>query len=246
MPYISIAIPTHEMHGKGPAFLKKNFDVLLDQTFKDFNVIISDNAQTDVIKSVCDTYANRLNIIYIQNPDAAKRMSSNVNNAIAHATGTLIKILFLDDFLYGNDSLEKIVHAFDITKDTWLAAGCIHTHDGQIFDRPHTPRWNSLIYLGKNTIGSPSVITIKNGIAPTFEENLMWLMDCDYYEQCFKKYGPPKCIPDKTVAIRIGDHQTTNNEATQKMRQNEYRYILKKYDRGLRYALLYFLGLLRF
>ena len=38
---ISICIPTWEQYGRGFEFLKNNFKVLLSQTYKNFNVIIS-------------------------------------------------------------------------------------------------------------------------------------------------------------------------------------------------------------
>ena len=36
----SICIPTWEQYGRGVEFLKNNFEVLLSQTYKNFNVII--------------------------------------------------------------------------------------------------------------------------------------------------------------------------------------------------------------
>ena len=47
---ISICIPTWEQYGKGVNFLKNNFDRILTQTYKNFNVIISDHSKNDEIK----------------------------------------------------------------------------------------------------------------------------------------------------------------------------------------------------
>jgi hypothetical protein len=137
-------------------------------------------------------------------------MSSNVNNAIRYATGKIVKVLFLDDFLYGNDALKIIAENFDLEKDTWLATGCIHTKDGLSFFRPHSPVYDDQIHLGKNTIGSPSVLAIKNGLPVAFDPALFWMMDCDYYRTCYDHYGSPKIVPDICVAIRIGSHQITS------------------------------------
>ena len=41
-PKISVCIPTYEMRGFGAAFLKQCLDILKKQTFKDFDVVISD------------------------------------------------------------------------------------------------------------------------------------------------------------------------------------------------------------
>jgi hypothetical protein len=47
---MSVCIPTSDMSGLGAGFLRNNFDILIRQTFKDFNVIISDNSTTDAIE----------------------------------------------------------------------------------------------------------------------------------------------------------------------------------------------------
>ncbi len=234
MKLISVAIPTYEMHGKGADFLRHSFDVLLLQTCTDFDVVISDNAESDVIKAVCDEYAGRLDIHYFKNDDPKHGMSSNVNNAISKATGKIIKILFLDDFLRGDQALETIANNFDLENDHWLATGCVHTRDGISFENEHTPRWNDRMTAGKNTIGSPSVIAIKNDAPLLFDTNLKWLMDCDYYARCFSTYGAPKLIDAPLVAIRLGDHQVTNTEATSGLRKAERAYMDDKYSKAKR------------
>src|SRR3989338_2735851 len=91
-PLLSVCIPVYDMHGVGHVFLKHSLDILRKQTFTDFNVIISDYSQTDLIKNLCDKYKNFLNLTYHKNLDTAGGMSANTNNAITHATGQLIKI----------------------------------------------------------------------------------------------------------------------------------------------------------
>ncbi len=209
MQRISVVIPAYEMHGAGAAFLTESFERLAAQTFHDFEVVVSDNAETDVIKDVCDRYAGRLNIRRVQNTDPRRGMSSNLNNAIAHASGAIVKILFQDDFLYGDRALETISDNFDLDRDVWLATACVHTEDGTEFFNTHRPRWHARMHAGKNTIGSPSVVAFKRGSGFTFDTNLKWLMDCEWYVRMHAAYGEPKCIRDATVAIRTGDHQTT-------------------------------------
>jgi len=83
---LSICIPTYEMHGRARELLKRSFDMLKKQTYKDFEVIISDNSIDDVIKNLCEdpTYQS-LNIKYAR----SSRMgaSVNTNEAIKRAKG---------------------------------------------------------------------------------------------------------------------------------------------------------------
>ncbi len=226
---LSVCIPTYDMRGVGHTFLKYSFDILTRQTFKDFDVVISDYSETNLIKDVCDAYKGRLDIRYHKNTDPTGGMSANANNVIRQATGKLIKMLFQDDFLYDNKSLEETVKHFDMEKDHWLVTACEHSKDGVTFFRPFYPKYNKNIHLGNNTISSPSVLTIKNDNPILFDVKLKWLMDCDYYKRCYDAFGEPKIVNTITAVNRIGVHQTSSNEATEAIRRKEYDYILEKY-----------------
>jgi glycosyltransferase involved in cell wall biosynthesis len=52
-PRVSIGLPVYN----GERFLKEALDSLLAQIYTDFELIISDNASTDQIESICRTYA---------------------------------------------------------------------------------------------------------------------------------------------------------------------------------------------
>lgn len=229
MKYISICIPTYEMHGKGVEFLTHSFEILKKQTFKNFDVVVSDHSLNSEIETLCKDYAKNLDIHYFKNTQKRGNSSANINNAILHATGTLIKILFQDDFLYSNDSLKKIVDSFDLEKDTWLITGSTHSNDGILFFRSLKPYYKDAIILSQNTVSSPSVITIKNNKPLLFDENLIWYMDTDYYKRYFQNFGQPKIISDVNVVNRIGSHQISATLANEYIRENEYGYILKKY-----------------
>jgi len=233
MRLLSVCIPTYEMNSLGCVFLKQSLNVLTKQTFKDFDVVISDHSKTDVIKDLCDKYKDKLDIKYYKNSEHIGSSSANINNAIKKAEGTLIKILFQDDFLYNKDSLRHIVKSFNLKRNNWLVTACEHSKDGNSFYRPFYPRYNKEVYLGNNTIGSPSVLTIKNENPLLFDNNLLWLMDCDYYRRCYDAYGKPKKLKKICVAIRTGDYQVTNTIATEGLRKKEYEYVVNKYDKEI-------------
>ncbi len=229
---VSVAIPTYDMHGVGHVFLRESFDVLARQTFRDFDVVVSDYSKTDRVRTLCEEYRDRLDLHYHQNLDPTGGWAANTNNAIRHATGQLVKILFQDDRLADHRSLETIVRAFNLERDWWLATGCTHTRGGSNYFNPHTPAYSQNIHVGNNTIGSPSVITIRNDHPLLFDVHLKWLADCDYYKRCAEAFGEPTLINDCATVIRIGDHQITNTEATADLRERERRYVLRKHRPG--------------
>ena len=152
------------------------------------------------------------------------KMASNTNAAIKRAKGELIKILYMDDYLAHENALKTIVDAF---KGNWLVTGCGHDN-GDIWYNPHYPKWNDQIYTGLNTIGSPSVLTMKNDDPLLFDENLSWLLDCDLYQRLYDKYGQPTILNDINVIIGVGEHQTTRT-LSDEIKANEHNYLLNKY-----------------
>ena len=231
MRHISVTIPTYEMKGLGKEYLKHSFDILNSQTFKDFDIIISDHSKDEVIQNLCEEYKDRLDIKYFRNAGMIGSSSANLNNAISKAQGKIIKILFQDDFLFDEHSLKHIADNFDIEKDGWLATACTHTNNGKDFFLPFHPHYNDKIHLGNNTISSPSVIAIRNSDPLLFDEKLIWLMDCDYYKRCYMKYGELKITNDICTVNRSGAHQVTNTLATKNVRKTELRYVKAKFKK---------------
>lgn len=223
---ISVAIPVHKMEGR-EYFLHKTLDILTLQTFKDFEVVITDNADDGVIENVCAGYPE-LHIRYFKN--YRKGMAQNTNEAIKLSQGEIIKILYLDDFLAHEHALEEIDRMFR-AEDRWLVTACTHFdyENGTEYSNDHYPVYNSQIHFGYNTIGSPSVLTIRNHKPLLFDENMTWLLDCDLYKRYFDAFGEPKILNVVNVVIGTGKHQATNI-LSDELKKSEHNYVIKKYE----------------
>ena len=151
-------------------------------------------------------------------------MAQNTNAAIKKCKGELIKILYMDDYLAHESALENMVESF---KSGWLATGCIHDNGAHLFNT-HYPAYNDEIHLGKNTIGSPSVIMIENKEPLLFDETMNWLLDCDYYKRLHARYGKPTLLQNVDVVIGVGKHQTTH-KLTDEEKLSEHDYLNQKY-----------------
>ena len=222
-PYLSIAIPAYGYNGKGAEFLKHNLEILTNQTFKYFEVVISDHSEDDTISDIVSQYERLLNIKYHKYDKGRGFISPNLNNAMRHCTGKWIKILFQDDFLYGNDSLEiqaKELHSNPNIE--WAMTRFYHSNTGKDLYRYYIPSWNNLIWTGDNTMGCPSGMTLRNEDVIFFDENLNWLVDVDYYKKMFDKHGEPWIIHKPTYVNRThgtGLSSTTSTEVKNKERQ---------------------------
>lgn len=224
-PRISIAIPTHEMGGLGAKFLRHSLRKIRSQDFNNFEIVVADNSDDSKIEDVCKDNSD-LRIVYVKNP--VKGMAPNSNVAIRMSRGEIIKILYLDDYLFGTTALKDISNAF--TSDVhWLVTGCVHSVDGIETERPHLPEYSDDIHTGNNTIGSPSVLTIRNSGHLLFDESMSWLLDCDLYKRYYDTYGLPKILNRLGVVIRTGPHQITNI-LTDEQKRVEQDYMNKKYE----------------
>lgn len=194
MPKISCVIPIHDMQG-GDFFLWRLVNSIMKQTYKDYEIIIIKEG----------------------------RMAENTNAGLHKAIGELIKILYLDDYFAHPDALKEIVDNFK-GSDNWLVTGCLHQQQGEEPKNPHYPSYNPKMRQGINTIGSPSVLTIRNEGKLFFDQNLSWLLDCELYSRYYKKYGEPKILNDLNVILGLGAHQMTNlmSEEDKKL---EFKYL---------------------
>ena len=212
VPFFSIAIPAYGYNGKGREFLNQSFNILFSQVFTDFEVVISDHSQDDTIKDLCEAWSKHLNIKYFRNEIGRGVISPNLNNALNNCSGKWIKILFQDDLLFDANTLKNIKDFIDLDSDMkWMASSFWHTNDGRNLHTRLKPTWpDKPIWAGHNSIGCPSAITIKNEDILHFDDDLNWLMDCDYYQRMFLKHGLPKILDVDTMINRIVQDRLTN------------------------------------
>ncbi len=219
------------MKGKGVEYLNHSFQILSAQTYKNFEVIISDHSLNSEIEDLCNSWKDRLDLKHYYNEENRGISSANINNAMSKASGSVIKILFQDDFLYDNTSLEiSLTHLLGNHND-WLITACAHTNDGINIHNPFYPKYHDNIQYGNNTISSPSVVMIRSESVLEFDENLFWLMDVEYYKRMYDTFGFPAVCNYISVVNRGHEHQVSHTLATEEVKRKEYEYVVKKYQK---------------
>jgi hypothetical protein len=230
-PFFSVAIPTWGINGKGVEYLEHSFNILAQQSFTDFEVVVSDHSEDNDIENLCNSWSSMMDIKYIKNSIGRGKIAPNLNNAIKHSNGVFIKTLFQDDFLYDTDSLQIIFDNIAENQDKdWFITSCVHTDDCvTMYDRM-TPYYHDRIYAGINTISCPSVLTIRNEEnLPIFDETLNWLVDVEYYKRLHDAYGNPVVIDIICVVNRNAEVRATNI-ITEKQKQEEISRVIRMYE----------------
>lgn len=231
-PFFSIPIPTYGYSGKGSDFLEHSLDILSKQTFKDFEVVISDHSMDDTIYDVYTKWSKILNIKFVRNDKGRGVISPNINNAMRLCVGSWIKILFQDDFLYGYDALEKQYNFIQNNPDViWFAGNTHVSSNGSSIEWSFQPKWIDSIWTGNNHLGCPTNFTIKNKDLIFFDEGLNWLMDVDYYMKMRDKFGDVKILDEYTIVNRRSLERLSNN-ISKELKDKEFYMMRDRYAPG--------------
>jgi glycosyltransferase involved in cell wall biosynthesis len=107
-PCVSICLPVYN----GEQFIREAIDSILSQTFKDLELVISDNASTDGTNRICrDAVASDRRVRYFRS-DVNRGSAWNHNRAFELANGRYVAWIGHDD-LIANDYIERCAQALD-------------------------------------------------------------------------------------------------------------------------------------
>jgi glycosyltransferase involved in cell wall biosynthesis len=163
VPRLSVGLPVYN----GEKYLGESIESLLGQSYKDFELIISDNASTDSTADICNHYANQdSRIRYIRQPRNIG-LSPNHNFVVDQSRGEFFKWAAADD-LYGRDLLQSCVNALDQHPDVVLAHSLTAAIDGDgnitqaykyplVTDSPSAPeRFRSFMFGSSGLFEDPA------------------------------------------------------------------------------------------
>jgi glycosyltransferase involved in cell wall biosynthesis len=216
-PLVSICIPCFNE----PIGLERCLNSILKQSFKNYEIIITDDSTHDGVYQVYCDFKNHFNeaIIYHKN-DRPLGSPQNWNRAVASANAAFIKIMHHDDWFINNDSLEKFVLAleqiptaafvfshttnFDIASAT---IGYVNRPDSAALYALHE---NPFCLFSENIIGSPSAVLFRKENCPSFNPALKWFVDCCFYIDLLRATSNNcVCIASEEVYIGISNSQIT-------------------------------------
>ncbi len=209
---LSICIPTYNQ----PQLLERCLTSISVQTYRNFEIIITDDSNTDDVKHVVGQWLGSLPITYEKHV-SPKGSPANWNAALGRAKGDLIYLLHQDDWLSTTNSLQQMVSALD----KWPDARFVYCHyyakaayDAQAY-RISTAGLSveeinakPTLLLFSNEIGPPSNVIFRKG-NEQYDESFKWLVDIDFYIRLLKT-GDGLLLPEHLVTIGVHDEQITN------------------------------------
>src|SRR5207245_5286947 len=111
-PRVSVGLPVYN----GEKFLRKRLDSVLEQTFENFELIISDNASTDATLVICMEYSKKDKRIRYIRQEKNMGLTWNFNFVLQEAKGEYFVWAAVDDHWYPT-FLEKNVKNLESNKN---------------------------------------------------------------------------------------------------------------------------------
>ena len=241
MPKVSVILPTYNRVN----YLLESVNSILEQSFTDFELIISDNASTDNTEEIVKGIKDK-RIVYNRN---AKNIgvSRNYNKCLELCTGEYIQI-FSDDDIMMKDCLSKSVSILDGNLDVGLVHTDIKMIDaqGKIISNSHWAnmawkKWATVhnssklfnketyhkyLYRIQNIICMPTVMIRKSIISKIgyMDEALKVLVDLDYWLK-ITLFSDVYFINEKLVYYRTHPGSTYLHDSSIDVNKRELEHI---------------------
>ncbi len=184
-PLISICVPAY----KQVDFLQRLLDSIRTQTFRDFEVILTDDSPDNAVADLVAIFNTSMPIRFIKNP-VALGTPENWNEAIRQARGSWIKLMHDDDWFAGPGSLQAYA---DMIRASPAADFIFSAYEDQYLDtgrrqkiflpafRYKKMQQDPVSLISRNIVGPPSVIIHRKKEALYYDQELKWLVDIDFY-----------------------------------------------------------------
>ncbi|MBK1877949.1 glycosyltransferase family 2 protein [Pelagicoccus mobilis] len=114
-PRVSIGLPVYN----GSNYIRQAIDSILEQTYRDFEIIICDNASTDDTQAICEEYVKRDKRVVYHRNSSNIGAGRNYNLVVEYARGEFFKWAAHDDICHP-ELLEKSVERLDAEPDVVL------------------------------------------------------------------------------------------------------------------------------
>ena len=236
MPKVSICIPAYNQ----PSLLRRALESVFIQTFKDYEVIITDDSPDNSVGLVAEDFSQHANLRYYKNK-TRKGSPENWNEAVRLASGEYIKILHHDDWFSRKDSLVEFVKMLEEHPDADFAFSA-----NVVADINQTPQYThtatteqieglkkdpKILFLG-NFVGSPSSTIYRRVVQEQFNIHLKWVVDIDFYIAVLQKNRKFVYSFDPLVCCSLGVPGQVTSEClgNKNIELFEWIYLYKKME----------------
>ena len=212
---VSVCIPTYNCSD----YIAETLDSVLNQTYKNIEIIITDNASTDETVKIIKKYSDDRINLFIN--ETKLGMVNNWNEAVSKASGEYIKLLCSDDLL-SPDAIEKQVKALDESNAICsIGNSCVINSKGKVIFKRNYFNNNCLkngvqyaqkSLLGRNIYAEPGNLLYRAAFMDqhgVYDTDLKYTPDWEF-DLRLSAYGDIFCLSDIIFYFRISDSSETS------------------------------------
>jgi glycosyltransferase involved in cell wall biosynthesis len=236
LPKVSVCIPTYNY----AEYISRAIESVLNQDFKDYELIIQDDCSSDRTREVVQKYLTDERIIFEVNKENLG-LPGNWNHCLSKARGEYIKFVLADDTLSSPDALGRMVAVLDSNPKVSLAASARKIIDSQ----SHLVRIASefradftaegKVIIGSclrrecNLIGEPTVVMYRrmDGLRG-FDSKYCQLVDLEMWFHLLEK-GRFAFIHEPLASFRIHSRQKTLENTKSLIHIDEFCLLIDRY-----------------
>jgi glycosyltransferase involved in cell wall biosynthesis len=232
---LSILIPSYCY----PMGVEKILTTLAEGNDCRVECIISDDSPDDGVQTIFEKYRHKFsNIEYIKNSPSLGAVM-NWNSLIARSHGKYVLLMHHDEFPLDATFIRDLLCLINNNKEADIVLLKCYLVDEK--NRKYLHAFNFLkavvvkyflpFILTKNIIGPTSVIVFNKNLSESFDDNLTWFVDSDFYYRILRKsnkiiFGKIG-IGSELNRIQSITHGLKNN--IDSIRRKEMSYMAKKY-----------------
>lgn len=150
-PLVSIIVPVYNVE----SWLNKCIDSLLEQSYKNIEILLINDGSTDKSGSICDEYLNKSSIIKVFNNEN-RGLSYSRNFGIKNSKGKYIMFVDSDDFISDVNIVENLVKILEEEKSDFIYTSYCRFDDG----KEDVVTENLPINIGDNEIEGKSGVEV--------------------------------------------------------------------------------------
>ncbi len=225
MPRVSAIITTHNRS----RLLPRAVESVLAQTFKDFELIVVDDASTDATPEVLTRYEGLCRTIRVETSKGANHAR---NVGLSHARGELVAYLD-DDDRWLPRKLELQASVFERSPGAALV-GSWFRMDGEVREVPEDVGYAAL--LKDNVLGGFSMCMFPRGLAGEvggMDETLRNAQDWDLWLKLARR-GRTFCVPECLVEYSTCEPERISLRRDGTAHYESYRRVVERHVREMR------------
>lgn len=239
LPKISVCIPTYN----SSAFIAQAIESVLDQDFRDFELIVIDNNSSDHTVKIVNRYCDIDPRIHCEVNGVNIGMVGNFNKCLERSRGKYVKFLCSDDFLTTPTSLKIFFNEIEKDPNISLVVSARRIVDSESNTIKLVSNYrdglccngvdiiNDCLFSAKNKLGEPTAVMFKKKQSSRgFDNMFKQILDLEMWFHLLEQ-GKFKFIERDLVAFRVHQDQATELNQKSLAGIDDFPLIIDRYAR---------------